>query len=117
MEGRINRQQRLAKQIKKEPNHQQTRQELKCPNDAHKTAPIPEGLLRKLLEARSANDAVIVLGDALPAIEMPAFRAARRRFALGMVEATLVDEVWRGHQVVQRDAASEGGAEWVSSRM
>lgn len=99
MKRRINRQERLAEQIKKEPNHKQTRHQLKRSNDPNITAPFPQRLLRKFFEAGGANDAVIVLRDALSAIKMAAFRAARRSLALGMVEATLMDEGWRRHQV------------------
>jgi hypothetical protein len=48
-----------------------------------------------LFQARGANHAVIMLGDAFPAEKAAAFRAARHGFARGMIETSLVSEA--GH--------------------
>jgi hypothetical protein len=51
----------------------------------------------QFFQTRSAEDAVVVFGDALAAVKLRTFRTARYCLACGMVETTLMDE--RGHAV------------------
>jgi len=48
-------------------------------------------------QARRADDAVVVLGDALATKKLPAFRTTRNGFPEFMVQATLMGE--RGHKL------------------
>jgi len=94
MKGRRQRQQSLADEIEKEPGKQQPGQQLGTAENACKGGSLQERDRREFPQAGRANDLVIVLGDALAAKELGAFRTTRHRLALGMVEAALVGDAW-----------------------
>jgi hypothetical protein len=48
--------------------------------------------LGQLFEARGADNLLIMLGNALPAEKLPAFRTPRRSLAIPMIEAPLVSD-------------------------
>jgi len=86
------RQQALAKEIKEDQQRGEADGQLHCAHQAHEAAALREGHPGQLLQARGANDPVIVFRDAFTAEELAAFRAARRGLTGGVVEAALVTE-------------------------
>ena len=94
MKGRRQRQQSLADEIEKEPGEQQPGEQLGASKNTRKGGSLEERDRREFPQAGRANDLVIVLGDALAAKELGAFRTTRHRLALGMVEAALVGDAW-----------------------
>jgi hypothetical protein len=85
------RQQPLPNQVKKEPGSQQTQSALAHAQHSGESSPLQQWHPRQLAQASRANHPVIVLGDALAAKKLPARRATRHRFPLGMIETALVD--------------------------
>jgi hypothetical protein len=57
----------------------------------------PGGRLpRQIRQARGADHAVVMFGDALAAKMPSALRATRHRFASGMIETTLLSQILHG---------------------
>jgi hypothetical protein len=72
-------------QKKEKPGYQNADGALRQPKKCGKTRPPREGHARELFKTCAAQHAVIVFGDAFPAEELRAFRAASHRLAFGVV--------------------------------
>src|SRR5437867_397774 len=84
--------QTVADQIKEKPNRHQAQEKLEELRRADKTFALSQRQSRDLLQARGADHAVIVFGDAFAAIKSRALRTTRHGLALKMVEAPLITE-------------------------
>jgi hypothetical protein len=93
--------QAFANEIKEKPGCDKAGHKLSERERAGESAPAQQGHTRELCEASRAHDAVVVFAHAFAAVEIPAPRAARHRFALCVVKASLVGEV--GHQEAGSD--------------
>src|SRR6185369_15647276 len=82
--------QTVADQIKEKPNRHHADQAWEEPRHADKTSALSQRQARDLLQARGADHAVVVFGDAFPAIKSRALRTTRHRLALEMIEASLI---------------------------
>ena len=90
MERRGYGKQSFANGVKEKPKQQYAEQTL---HDAHKTdETLALGQTRcgEFQQAGGADEPIIVFGDAFAAKKMAALRAARRRFTLRVIEATLM---------------------------
>src|SRR5881396_3538746 len=89
-------QQTLSEEIETPPNQEDSRRALHDPQHADEGPALRERHSGELFQARRADDTVLVLRDALAAIELGARRAARGRLAPGVIEAPLVRHASHG---------------------
>jgi hypothetical protein len=117
VKGGIDREQRLSRKIEEKPGGEHSEQTLQSPQHSHKSTPPRKGRFDQLLQARRADDAVVVLRNAFAAVKMAALRTARRGLTQGMIEAALVDQGSHGQGLTSGTfSAGEitGGAETLS---
>jgi hypothetical protein len=81
--------QTLSNDEKEKPCHENSDNDLSGTYQGRKAAALCQSGRRKFLEARCANDAIVMLRDAFTAKESAAFGAARRRFPQAVIETAL----------------------------
>src|SRR3989442_242428 len=82
--------QTVADQIKEKPNRHTAQQPLEDPPRADECVARRQRQPDDLLQARGADHAIVVFGDAFPAIKSRALRTTRHGLALEMIEAPLM---------------------------
>ena len=82
----------LSKPIKKERRGQKAGHAQTEPRQGAAGMPAPAAHPRNFHQARGAQEAFVVLGDAFAAEEVPAFGALRDRFPGGVIQAMLVGQ-------------------------
>src|SRR5688572_10435483 len=85
-------QQHSADRVEDEPGEDESAGTLKDGPKAELSARLRLRFLGDLLEAGSADDPVIVLGDTFPAVELAAFRTASHGLTRGVIQAALEDK-------------------------
>jgi hypothetical protein len=85
---------RLADEIKEKPCHAEAEQRLAQAESTGKSTPFGERPPGKFPQARSADDAIIMLGNAFPAKKLRALRASRHRLALRVIETSLISQTF-----------------------
>ena len=96
MKGGGQRKQAFTNEIKEKPSQDETQQTLAEMDRAGERAPLKQRDARNPAQAGSANDAVIMLGNAFTAIITRAMRTARHRLAMSVIEATLLGQAGHG---------------------
>src|ERR1043166_1513268 len=89
---RGNGEQRRAEKVEEEPNYDQPDRKLKERNQPRQRHAPRWRNRRDLFQTRRADDAIVVLGNALTTIELPALRTACDGFAQRMMKAALMNE-------------------------
>ncbi|MEY2407348.1 MAG: hypothetical protein QOF48_18 [Verrucomicrobiota bacterium] len=102
MEVGGNGQEAAPQDLETEPHDENARGNLDDAEDADEPAPPGEWHTGEFFDARRAEDAIFVFGDAFPAEKAPAFRATRRSLASRVIEAALLNEMAHGFKLASR---------------
>src|SRR5439155_10184505 len=110
----VNGEESPANEIEKQTGGGDSDQQLQGPNRIDEPGSFAQWPPGNLAQATRADDAALVLSDAFPTIIMPAFRAAGRRLAQGVIEATLMNQA--GHYAKEPLSPEVGAvlAAWVA---
>ena len=92
MKGAWHREQALAKEVKEDHQRHQTREQLNGSHHTDEAGSLGEGHLGQLLQARGADDTIVVFRDAFAAVELGALGTPRCRLAERVIEAALVSQ-------------------------